>query len=197
MGLRVSFTTLTDETIAEAIGSASSVEFLANRFEPLSQSDGWMSSLLSDEPKIKPGRRTQRFFRPGVKANVEGVKVSLDESRDGLHYLLTKARGNVWPANFLVDGGTLLSPPEEERRVRVFQSEEMQKVSELLCKLNHGDLGRHYNADKMTQQAIYPKEIWTREEFDGCQFLLDHFDILRRFFSGATGRELGCQVDLA
>ncbi len=197
MGLRISFTTLSNETIAEALGSPSSVEFLANRFAAPDLAEGWMSGLLAGKSKQKPARGTLRFFKPGVRANAEGVHMSLGMSWAGLNYLLTKARGNVWPAHFLLDGGTLVSSEDDGHTVRVLQSEEVSKVSEMLCKLNHGDLGRHYDADKMTSAAVYPKELWKREEFDGCQYLLDHFDILRRFLFGASGKELGCQVQLS
>jgi len=197
MGLRISFTTLSDETIAEALSDPSPAEFLTNRFEAPPVSEGWMSGLLEGKPKSKPDSGTLRFFKPGVRANVEGVCMTLNDSWTGLNYLLTKARGNTWPAHFLLEGGTLLTSEDDESRLRVFRYEELCKVSDMLCKLSHGDLGRHYNADKMTELAIYPKEMWKREDTDGCQFLLDQFDILRRFVSGTTGKDFGCQIRLS
>ena len=75
---------------------------------------------------------------------------------------------------------------------RVFKSDEVATVATFLAGIDGGDFNGRYDAGRMIKADIYP-DIWDREGDSGGSrdYLMDYFDILRRFMIQTAETKMG------
>lgn len=118
-----------------------------------------------------------------------GATLSLEKAWHGLHYLIA---GDPWggtgPRAFLLSGGVERGDDYGYGPARYFTANEVREISQELTRIEPDDFWASFDAQAMTNAAIYP-EIWDepeenlREEYGG------YFEELKAFIEEAV--ELG------
>jgi hypothetical protein len=115
--------------------------------------------------------------------------IDIDKAWHGLHFLLAgDADGGSFPLSFLLTGGT---PVGEEDvgygPARGFRSFEVKQIAAALQTIDRTMLGERFDWQKMARARIYP-DVWSRrdEEVQNRDYLLDAFEVVRDFLTGAA-----------
>jgi hypothetical protein len=152
--------------------------------------DADIERLLAD-----PGSVVEFIYESG---DADGDDLDIDKAWHGLHFLLT---GTDWagepPLNFLVSGGMPVGNVEVGYDVvRAFTSAQVREIVAALSGLTAGELRRRFDPERMVALDIYPSAIWTRppEEDDSLGYLIEYFEILRRYVSTLAEDGLGMLV---
>ena len=122
----------------------------------------------------------------------------LDKAWHGLHFLFT---GTAWegpePACYLVKGGEDIGD-EDAGAARALDPPRVQHFARFLDSLSREELTRRYDPPRMVELEIYPEVIWTRphERQENLDYLLENFEILRRFVRSVAERGDGLIVSV-
>ena len=130
-------------------------------------------------------------------SGAEGLNTDLDKAWHGIHYFLT---GTAWegthPHNFLVSGGTEVGDIDVGYgTARVLTAAETREALDAVNALSDEDLKARFDPQDMLAKEIYP-EIWSRDpaEDDTLEYVMEYFQILRRFLSQTVDKGLGIVV---
>lgn len=126
--------------------------------------------------------------------------IDLDKAWHGLHFLFC---GDAWsgspPLDFLVSGGEQVGDIDVGYGpARSFSSAEVIRIHEALAALTGDELRRRFDPAAMTAADIYPS-IWDRDpaDDDTLGYLLEYFEILRRYLQQAVEERQGLIVYLS
>jgi len=114
--------------------------------------------------------------------------VDLDKAWHGLHYLLTgDAYGGPMPLSLAVFGGVEFGPEISYGAARFLTVDEVAAVATALAGITPEALRQRFNPDEMEELEIYP-QIWTRDDPETLDYLLDAFPELQQFYANAATR---------
>jgi hypothetical protein len=110
--------------------------------------------------------------------------VNLEKAWHGLHYLLT---GDAWdgeaPLNFLVVGGQPIGDVDfGYGPARLLNPAEVQSLADALLTISDDQLWSRFDAEKLTEEQIYPL-IWDEPAEDLREEYLMYFHDLKTFVS--------------
>ena len=108
-------------------------------------------------------------------------ELEVDKAWHGLHFLLT---GTAWdgdfPLNFIVVGGEEVGEDLGYGPARALRSEDVRKIDAALEPLTGDELGRRFDAERMTELQIYPFG-WSQDPDGELEYLLEFYGELRAF----------------
>ena len=139
------------------------------------------SYLYTDEDEEGEEREEPEGFGPYAD-------IDIDKAWHGVHFLLTgDPEGGDFPLCFLVSGGTAIGEDDVGYGpARGFRSSEVKEIAAALKTLDRNMLAARFNWQKMARAKIYP-DIWSRDEEAGNrEYLLDAFEAVRDFVTGAA-----------
>ena len=121
--------------------------------------------------------------------NREAVRVELEKSWHGLHYLLT---GSAWdaagPLAFLAAGGEAVAGADGGYGpARLLSVEETRQVHSALSSIGDEQLWSRFDAEDMFTQGVYP-EIWDEPEEELKDEYLSYFQGLKKLVAEAAGQ---------
>jgi Domain of unknown function (DUF1877) len=124
-------------------------------------------------------------------------ELEVDKAWHGLHFLLT---GTAWegdfPLNFIVSGGEEVGDDLGYGPARGLTSGDVQKIDAALEPFTRDELGRRFDADRMTALEIYPFG-WSDDPDGELDYLLDFYVDLRGFVRRTAEREHALLVYLS
>jgi hypothetical protein len=108
-------------------------------------------------------------------------ELEVDKAWHGLHFLLT---GTAWdgdfPLNFIVVGGEEVGEDLGYGPARALRSEDVRKIDSALEPFTSDELGRRFDAERMTELQIYPFG-WSHDPEGELEYLLEFYGELRAF----------------
>src|SRR5262245_45517725 len=117
MGVCVSLRTLSDATIDRLIADPrlarvvlmddeDEIEEVLGELQPaaFSRKGGWLTRLLGGPAASAPAGPLPTDAHQIGRGENEGICGDVDKAWDAINFLLTHARGDRWPAHFLVEG---------------------------------------------------------------------------------------------
>jgi hypothetical protein len=141
-----------------------------------SKGGGFLSRLFgkkTEPPKAGP--------LPSLEPREEGDEGDTDKAWQGLHFILTgTTEGGHFPEGFIMHGGTPVGDDTEERRARLFQPEELQRILAVLEAQGEEDVRRRYDGKKMDAARVYP-QIWQRDGEEGMVHIWETLCEVREF----------------
>ncbi|MCI4066073.1 YfbM family protein [Micromonospora sp. R77] len=119
------------------------------------------------------------------EAEMPEPELDLDKSWHGIHYLLT---GTGWQvsegAGTAILGGVEIGPDGGYGPPRLLDRDTVRAVAAALDALDVETLRARFDPGAMAAADIYP-DIWTNG-IDEIDYLMSHFDHLRRFYHAAA-----------
>jgi hypothetical protein len=138
------------------------------------------------EAELRPWIAARGWESPVERAC---CSVSLEKSWHGLHFLLT---GSAWegdgPLAFLLGENEVI--PDSDTGygpVRVLDADRVQQVHAALTELSDTELWSRFDADRMSEESIYP-QIWDESESDLKQEYLMYFRELKALVAKAAAQ---------
>jgi hypothetical protein len=121
----------------------------------------------------------------------------VDKAWHGLHFLFT---GTAWdgeePACYLVTGGEAIGTVDVGYGpARALAPDRVREFAGFLASLSRDELTRRYDPERMAELRIYP-ETWTDDADEMLAYLLENFETLRDFVTGARDAGEGLLVYL-
>jgi len=127
-------------------------------------SSTWLQRLLRRKPSVPPE----------IRAVEDSMRISLDKSWHGLHFLLTGTADEApLPAGLLLSGGTPLAGASH-----LLDPSEVRQCHEYLSDLSDEELADSYSPERMDELDIYPG-IWSRDGAEALDDLLASLEMLR------------------
>jgi hypothetical protein len=157
-----------------------------------------VSARVVDEVRVDPERIKPVLFPPATETMVDDdVRVDIDTSWHGLHFLLT-GRGEAGTASLdFILGGTPVGDIDLGRGpARSFTAAEVRKVAAALALVTANDLRARFDAARMMELAIYPAHWDAGAARDPLATLLGHFATLKDFVTTTAEAEAGMLVYL-
>jgi hypothetical protein len=117
------------------------------------------------------------------------ASAGLEKSWHGLHYLLTGTAGDGdsgTPLGFILEGGKPVGDDLGYGPARLFGADETRAIHAALNGVSDDQLWRRFDAQTMTNEAIYPL-IWDEPEDELRQEYLSYFGGLRQLVADASG----------
>jgi hypothetical protein len=106
-------------------------------------------------------------------------ELSIHKSWQALHWLITGlATGGDGPTAFICAGGKAVGPDLGHGPARLLDPQAVKDLAAALEPLSPEQLGKRYDAAKMTDLAIYPGG-WAEKESSWRGSLIQHYDELR------------------
>ncbi len=121
------------------------------------------------------------------KPEEPGAELDVDKAWHGIHFLLT---GSAWegsgPEAFVVAGGTAIGDVDVGYGpARAFKSKEVREIAERLKSVDKKSLEQRCDKKAFQENEIYP-EIWDEVPEDCFGYLLENFELLKRFITKAA-----------
>lgn len=201
MGMALALHTISDSNIAKSLSDPPLIWRIIAPDEPemyeaarTEAKQSFLSRLLgktSEKPRIE--------VHDIDLAVGEGAESDVDKAWHGIHYLLT---GTAWegerPLDFLVNGGTQVGDIDVGYGpARVFRSEEVLEICEMISNIDASTLRSRFNPEEMTALEIYP-EIWGRDptDDDTLEYCVKNYVELKHFLENARSNKLGLALCL-
>jgi hypothetical protein len=113
-------------------------------------------------------------------------QVSLEKAWHGLHYLLTgNASGGTGPEAFLLAGGEPIGEDLGYGPARLMGPDAVQALARTLSAISDEQLWRRFDADRMTEEGIYPL-IWDEGETELREEYLGYYHALQEVVATAS-----------
>jgi hypothetical protein len=132
---------------------------------------------------------------PNVKGSKPKRKLELGELVDvekawhGLHFLLSGSAEKTTPgAGQAVMGGTEIGPALGYGPARLLDPDEVRTVSAALSGMIRDSLRARYDAASMEAAKVYPGGWVQGGAEENCDWLLDAFETVQRFYASAASR---------
>lgn len=193
MGMVACFIALKDDTF-EKLASLGDVDWHIE--------DGSLV-LQQTQPTEKPGilnrilGRSSVVSAPGEGFRLdagagEGHEDDLDKSWHILHYCLTgDLGGGTHPLGFITYGGKNLPTDWGYGPPRVFNSEQVVKIHDVLAEVTHDTLKTQWAKVGGDNQALYLGDVIAEEGDEGFEYVIQNFDRLKGFLKFCVDRQLG------
>jgi Domain of unknown function (DUF1877) len=140
--------------------------------------DEELQALLADPSRVEQ-LLYPSFFGGG--SNGHGDEFEVDKAWHGLHFLLT---GTAWegtfPLDFIVVGGEEVGDDLGYGPARALRSEDVRSIDAALEPITPNELGRRFDAGRMTELQIYP-DGWTHDPDGELEYLVGYYADLRGF----------------
>ncbi len=199
MGMVLSLHSVSDENIKKILLQP---EFIWRLVAPDDQ-DAYEKSV---ERKRKTGfmswlfgsKEPQKITMPDMEF-VEGESIceDLDKAWQGIHYCLNKTAFEAEPPlDFITVGGAVVGDIEIGiGPARVFNSQQVTAIHDRLSTISEQELATNYDPQDMDDLDIYPN-IWTRDGNEGLEYIIEYFNILKKFIAHCKEHNLGIAVYL-
>ncbi len=115
------------------------------------------------------------------------VQLDVDKAWHAIHFLLC---GDPWegepPLGFIVSGGIPVGEDLGYGPARAFSSSELAEITAALEPISSEELKSRFSAAAFKEQQIYP-DIWDEPESECLDdYVLEHFDRLKRYLQKAS-----------
>jgi hypothetical protein len=153
-----------------------------------------LQALLADPTRVEQLLYASFF---GGGSNGHGDEIEVDKAWHGLHFLLT---GSAWegnfPLNFIVVGGEEVGDDLGYGPARALSSDDVRKIDAAFEPLTPEELGRRFDAQRMTELQIYPFG-WSHDPDGELEYLLEFYTELRAFVRRTAERRHALLVYLS
>lgn len=159
----------------------------------------WEAYGLSPEDLERVKAQPSFFSEVTDYQNSAVPSYSLEKAWHGLHYLLND--GRAWegtpPLNFIVAGGTEVPGSDGGYgSARAYTPDETRRIQQALSQVTGEQLWSHFDADKMSNQGVYP-EIWDEPEDELRSEYTDYLQGMQEFVAATASNGHGLLVWLA
>jgi hypothetical protein len=157
-----------------------------------------LSALLASPEQVAEVLYGSEEEEDSDDASPDDSLLPMEKNWHALHFLLTGTSwGGTAPLHFIAAGGKPVGDEDVGYGpARAFTPQQVKEISRALEDVGREDLRRRFNARKMDELDIYPKDWMESADEDALDFLLGDFDALKRFLRESAEQGLGLLVYL-
>jgi len=151
--------------------------------------------IFEDEPEIffeDAEKKKTTEPRPTLSlSEAEKNEGDLDKSWHGLHFCLTGTADEApMPLGFIASGGQNAGDIDTGYGpARLFTSLETKTILMALNEISENQLKQNYIPEKMSD--TYLSSVWTDEGDEGFEYIVENFQLLKKFLEKCVSDELG------